>query len=343
MQDCTGATIFQKIERTTGTLNYELISCLKTSDMIKFTCQPPHVRSNKISAGVTILQQRDNDYLKDFGVSFAQEMVTIDARILPPPLVSYHPASKEPQFAPKDGSWNLRDKMVAQGVTLTSWSVLAFGTESDYPLGVLQKFITTLASTFEECGLFVENATPPISYANPYGNIERILTDAFIVAEHSYLTRPQLVLCILPNTGVPLYAEIKRVSDTVLGIATQCVQGKHIFAAKRQYCANVCLKVNVKLGGMNSFLSSSQLPFVAEKPTIIFGAYVTVCYRICIKYSNDFTAPCPRIVIPKLDCSAGWISGRSMLSICICHSYSKRSTRVDSRFSRHDGGTFRNL
>jgi eukaryotic translation initiation factor 2C len=72
-----------------------------------------------------------------------------------------------------------------------------------------------------------------------------------------------------------LYAEIKRVSDTVIGIATQCIQAKHMFAAKRQYCANVCLKMNVKLGGMNSYLSSVQLPFVSAAPTIIFGADVT--------------------------------------------------------------------
>lgn len=48
-----------------------------------------------------------------------------------------------------------------------------------------------------------------------------------------------------------------------------------VFAAKKQYCANLCLKINVKLGGMNCYLGNAQLPFVAEKPTIIFGADIT--------------------------------------------------------------------
>jgi hypothetical protein len=71
--------------------------------MIKFTCQPPHVRSNKISAGITILQQRDNEYLKEFNVTIGQEMTIVNARILPAPTISYHPASKEPLITPREG------------------------------------------------------------------------------------------------------------------------------------------------------------------------------------------------------------------------------------------------
>jgi hypothetical protein len=35
------------------------------------------------------------------------------------------------------------------------------------------------------------------------------------------------------------------------------------------------LKINIKLGGMNSFLSQKELPFVGDKPTIIIGADMT--------------------------------------------------------------------
>lgn len=47
-----------------------------------------------------------------------------------------------------------------------------------------------------------------------------------------------------------------------------------MFAIKKQYCVNVCLKINAKLGGMNSFINPSQLLFVSESPTIILGASV---------------------------------------------------------------------
>ena len=213
--------------------------------MIKFTCQPPQTRSAKIGAGIQILQQRDIEYLREFQVDVSPEMVTLPARILAPPSISYHPASREPVITPREGSWNLRDKMVAQGVTLRSWSVVAFGSEVDYPVSAVQKFITLLVQTCEECGLYVASQQPPISYTPPQAQVEKALIDAYMVAGNSFLERPQLILCILPNTSVPLYAEIKRVSDTVIGIATQCVLAKHVFAAKRQYCANVCLKVSI--------------------------------------------------------------------------------------------------
>lgn len=42
-----------------------------------------------------------------------QEMAIINARVLPAPTISYHPASKEPLITPREGAWNLRDKMVS--------------------------------------------------------------------------------------------------------------------------------------------------------------------------------------------------------------------------------------
>lgn len=58
------------------------------------------------------------------------------------------------------------------------------------------------------------NRTPPITYGDPQGNVDRTLKEAWLKAGNASKAAPQLILCILPNTGVPLYAEIKRISDT---------------------------------------------------------------------------------------------------------------------------------
>ena len=50
--------------------------------------------------------------------------------------------------------------------------------------------------------------------ADPQGNIDRTLKEAWLKAGNAAKANPQLIFCILPNTGVPLYAEIKRISDT---------------------------------------------------------------------------------------------------------------------------------
>ncbi|KAF9950945.1 eukaryotic translation initiation factor 2C, 2 [Mortierella alpina] len=247
----------------------------QTADMIKFTCQPPHVRANKIKDGLKILSYQDNEYLQDFGVKVATEMAMVNARVLPTPNISYHPSSRMANFVPRDGAWNLKDKKVATGATLGSWGVVVFAQERELPLTLVQGFIRELIVTCIDTGMNIPNKQPPILYANPHADIEGSLKAAWLRAGNAVKSQPQLLVCILPNTGVPLYAEIKRVSDTVIGIPTQCVQMSHTRMPKKQYCANVCLKMNVKLGGMNSFIPPAQTPFLTQKPTILFGADVS--------------------------------------------------------------------
>lgn len=59
---------------------------------------------------------------------------------------------------------------------------------------------------------------------------------------------------LVPHTLSCLAAEVKRVGDTVLGMATQCVQVKNVQKTTPQTLSNLCLKINVKLGGVNNIL-----------------------------------------------------------------------------------------
>jgi len=52
-------------------------------------------------------------------------------------------------------------------------------------------------------------------------------------------------------------AEVKRVGDIMFGMATQCVQSKNVNKTSPQTISNLCLKINVKLGGINSILLPS--------------------------------------------------------------------------------------
>ncbi|KAG9286308.1 hypothetical protein G9A89_014295 [Geosiphon pyriformis] len=246
----------------------------QTADMIKFTCQPPNIRANKINQGLSLLNYNDSDYMRGFGMKVSNEMALIPARVLPAPTLHYHPSSREAIFQPRDGTWNLRNKKVATGATLGSWSVVVFGNEHGFPMQAMKNFVRELVITCTDTGMDIRNKTPPILHANPIGDVEGTIKQAWIRAGNLAKARPQLILIILPNAGEKLYAEIKRVGDTVIGVATQCCQGKHAFAVKKQYCANVCLKINVKLGGMNSFLPPNEIQFISGRPTILIGADV---------------------------------------------------------------------
>ena len=82
-------------------------------------------------------------------------------------------------------------------------------------------------------------------------------------------------MAVLPGKEKYLYAEIKRVGDSVVGVPTQCVQLKLVQQARPQVCANISLKINTKLGGINQVIDPSVKSLVFREPTIFFGADVT--------------------------------------------------------------------
>ena len=88
-------------------------------------------------------------------------------------------------------------------------------------------------------------------------------------------TKLQLIFCVLPDTRKALYGEIKRVADNVIGVVTQCVQSKFMLAPKPQVIANITMKVNAKLGGINHIICKDAQADVFKEPIIVFGADVT--------------------------------------------------------------------
>uniref|UniRef100_A0A665VW08 Argonaute RISC catalytic component 2 n=1 Tax=Echeneis naucrates TaxID=173247 RepID=A0A665VW08_ECHNA len=79
------------------------------------------------------------------------------------------------------------------------------------------------------------------------------------------------IACFAPQRQ----SEVKRVGDTVLGMATQCVQVKNVQKTTPQTLSNLCLKINVKLGGVNNILLPQGRPMVFQQPVIFLGADVT--------------------------------------------------------------------
>ncbi|KAG0027885.1 Eukaryotic translation initiation factor 2C [Podila clonocystis] len=248
---------------------------MQTAEMIKFTTLKPAARANEIRKGLQILNYKDSKFLQGFGMTVSNEMFVVDARILPPPTICYHATSRMASLVPNEGAWNLRDKKVLKGSTLKSWGVLVWATEHDLNKLQVGYFIRELVQTCAATGMTISSKDPPVRYANPHGNIEQVLKEHYAVTRSKFGKMPEMLVCVLPNTGAPLYAEIKRVTDTVLGVASQCLQMRPVKNPRVQYCANVCLKMNAKLGGNNSALHKDEALFITDVPTILIGADVS--------------------------------------------------------------------
>ncbi|RHZ71116.1 hypothetical protein Glove_262g41 [Diversispora epigaea] len=245
------------------------------ADMIRYTCIKPKERFNRISFSTKeIFQYNSDSLLKSIGMDVEPQNMLVNGRILPPPALEYHQKSSNARFVPEAGRWNITNKMLTQGKTLQNWSVIVFSTEKANQKSVIKRFIQQFREVASQKGMNVSN-DPEIYYANPSGDIQKSLYQACCLARRfNKALPPQIVFCILEQSG-PLYGEIKRIGDTIMGVPTQIILAKLL--TKRgvdQICSNIALKVNVKLGGQNCFLANGQLDFVSEAPTMIFGADV---------------------------------------------------------------------
>ena len=96
--------------------------------------------------------------------------------------------------------------------------------------------------------------------------------------------------CISSSTcvrrGGCLYsAEVKRVGDIMFGMATQCVQSKNVNKTSPQTISNLCLKINVKLGGINSILLPS-IRFVCSFISWILWIFIGLCLAVWSPYKS---------------------------------------------------------
>ncbi|CAB4481027.1 unnamed protein product [Rhizophagus irregularis] len=138
-----------------------------TDEMMKFTRQNPNVRANKIHDGLNILNYKGNEYLKQFGMEVSKDMAVVNARILPTPTIQYHQSSREHRVRPNGGAWNLRDKKVANGATLSSWSVMVFSNYKHLPDQAIKFFVRELVNTCQDTGMNILDRDPPICEDDP--------------------------------------------------------------------------------------------------------------------------------------------------------------------------------
>lgn len=85
--------------------------------------------------------------------------------------------------------------------------------------------------------------------------------------------RMNILLVILPTKEIVLYNRIKRCSDVTEGIHTVCVIGQSdkFFKVNGTYLANVALKFNLKLGGINHKLNDVDMGIISKGRTMVVG------------------------------------------------------------------------
>lgn len=259
-------------QRYTKRLNERQITAL-----LKVTCQRPRDREHDILQTVQHNAYDQDPYAKEFGINISEKLASVEARILPAPWLKYHDTGREKDCLPQVGQWNMMNKKMINGMTVSRWACINFSRSVQE--NVARGFCSELAQMCQVSGMeFNPEPVIPIYTARPE-HVEKALKHVYHASINKFKGKElELLLAILPDNNGSLYGDLKRICETDLGIISQCCLTKHVFKISKQYLANVSLKINVKMGGRNTVLLdaiSCRIPLVSDIPTIIFGADVT--------------------------------------------------------------------
>ncbi|CAL8288549.1 unnamed protein product [Merluccius merluccius] len=240
----------------------------QTSTMIKATARSAPDRQEEISRLVRSANYEADPFVQEFRFKVRDEMSQVTGRVLPPPMLQYGGRSRT-VATPSQGVWDMRGKQFHTGVEVKMWSIACFATQRQCREEILKGFTDQLRKISKDAGMPIQGQPCFCKYAQGADSVEPM----FRHLKNTYAGL-QLIIVILPGK-TPVYAEVKRVGDTLLGMATQCVQVKNVVKTSPQTLSNLCLKINVKLGGINNILVPHQRPSVFQQPVIFLGADVT--------------------------------------------------------------------
>nr|XP_056378794.1 protein argonaute-2 isoform X2 [Hyla sarda] len=249
----------------------------QTSTMIRATARSAPDRQEEISKLMRSASFNTDPFVREFGIMVKDDMTDVTGRVLQPPSILYGGRVWEEPNAPLNkaiatpvqGVWDMRNKQFHTGIEIKVWAIACFAPQRQCTELHLKTFTEQLRKISRDAGMPIQGQPCFCKYAQGADSVEPM----FRHLKNTY-TGLQLIVVILPGK-TPVYAEVKRVGDTVLGMATQCVQMKNVQRTTPQTLSNLCLKINVKLGGVNNILLPQGRPPVFQQPVIFLGADVT--------------------------------------------------------------------
>jgi eukaryotic translation initiation factor 2C len=247
---------------------------LQTANMIKFAVSKPNVRMNSIEKSKAAFNHSGDPVLNAFGLKIEEKMLRSKARLLPNPEIMFGGGQKlNPGTA---GRWDLRGKRFYAGNTkpLTAWGVGYFK-KGRSPLNrkQIEAFVDHFAKSYTAHGGQVATRSPIIlDLPDDPAQALKFLHD-FIQAK--YKANPELYLIIVQDKNSFHWTRLKKSADCRFGVASQVVQSAQVAKCSPQYISNVLMKVNAKLGGVTSRISSKINGDNIRPFSMIIGADVS--------------------------------------------------------------------
>ena len=242
--------------------------------MIKFAVQRPPQRKTEVMQMVQNLEWDKDRYLAHFGIKINPTMPMVTAKLIPNPVIQFGNRTTDPKMA---GRWDLRGmKFVASNkAELLSWAFVVVDGCIDKQS--VDNFVKIFKTTYVGHGGKI--GRDPLILLPPKNlNHDNLVRECYTETGNKNRQSPQVIFYILRDKTAWIYDRLKKNSDIRFASLTQMVQAQHVRKAQGQYCSNVCMKVNSKLGGQTSRIAHKGAPNTSaffKKPTMMIGVDVS--------------------------------------------------------------------
>ncbi|CAH8383294.1 unnamed protein product [Eruca vesicaria subsp. sativa] len=243
------------LQRYTKSLSSSQKACLAETSR-----QRPPQRMASLTTALEKSNYSADPVLQETGVSIGSNFIQVGGRVLPAPRLR---VGNGVEIQPR------------KGPTVAMWVVVNFSAQCD-----TNRLVSELIRSGKMKGIEVEDPYKVVFKEEPRFRDApaNIRVEKMFEQMKSELKekKPLFILCILAEKkNSPVYGPWKRKNLIEHGIVTQCIVPPKDL--KDQYITNVLLKINAKLGGLNSMLAMerSQAMRVTQVPTFIAGMDVS--------------------------------------------------------------------
>ncbi|KAF8338285.1 Piwi domain-containing protein [Cantharellus anzutake] len=268
-----------------GQIYRSKLSAEAAANMIKLTKLLPSHREQSILEGHKFMGY-DQDYVARTGMTVESQLQEIRGRLLEPPIICLGGDN----VVPSGGSWNMLNKRLYRPSRIKAWGIVDFENipwDANRFHHLQRSFLGPLRDVLQSVGLGIDTFPTYTDQISIQGNIAEHL-DAFhahVVNEaakqyQNTIEREEtLVIALLRMPCNEVRDQFKRWGDITRGVPTQIVViskvlrlGPGNVQGLNQYCNNLALKINAKMGGINCHVNNE---WFHQYPTMIIGADVS--------------------------------------------------------------------
>ncbi|KAI7734630.1 hypothetical protein M8C21_018974, partial [Ambrosia artemisiifolia] len=247
------------------------LSELQRAKLAEQSTQKPHDRMNCLTNELKRSNYAADPLINSTGITINTMCTQLEGRVLEPPKLK---AGNGGDMLPRRGRWSFNNKTLVEPTHITKWAVVNFSARCDTDI-----LCRDLLRCCKAKGMHLDKPHAIFQEDRPSShNPGPVRVEVmFEVIKRKLPGLPRFLLCILPESNnSDIYGPLKRKCLVEDGIVTQCMMAPVMI--NDLYLTYLLLKINAKMGGLNSVLSVEHLhsiPLVSRIPTIIFGMAVS--------------------------------------------------------------------